>query len=414
MSEDENVIEKVHTYWEMAIQDDHHASRQGLASLRSEIEGHLSLTDFTEFLKTELDVVLPMRDHIASLEERHGVVLLPMGPAIAMIAEATDQIIREFASHANPGFRYLAAATTNSGEIHDLLVSDPCALVRCMVAAKTYDHTEWYLQILYASEPFSEVLEFVDSLLDVSESISNSQEEKQMNAFKNYHAHVEFLRLKHCPCTGERLDQVTFSSRFAHLDHIRTPEFVPDFAPCLRQFKPYIWGTQPLSNSSGEFDLDSAIVKLTRAVPDHYYFDYSNPENKWWVNEIGGTFDIRFTYARGDVAFFFRKTAQITGDPQFISGDGYHEYLEGLNEVLKNIPGEFSTAYKRRKYLIVGGYQDHEMLLGGFASNAGPVLFARKDDNINNDYWRSVDLGNSYDAGNSWEDIYKFLRENLD
>jgi len=414
MAENENMIEEIHTFWRMAKQDDHHARRQGLSSFLNEIEGHFSLSELTEFLATELDVVLPMRDHIASLEERHGVVLLPIGPAIAMIAEATDQIIREFASHANPGFRYLAAATTSSGEIHDLLVSDPCALVRCMVAAKTHDHTEWYLQILYASEPFSEVLEFVDSLLNVSESISNSQAEKQMNGFKNYHAHVEFLRLKHCPCTGERLDQVTFSSRFAHLDHIRTPEFVPYFTPYLRQFKPYIWGTQPFIDSSGFFDADRAITKLTHAVPDHYYFDYSNSGDKWNVYEVGGTFDVRFTCAMGDVAFFFRKTAQITGDTQFINGDEYHEYLYHLNDILKNIPGEYSTGYKRRKYLLISGYQDHEILMSEFVSNFSPVLFERRAGNLESDYWSAVDLGNNFKTDNTWEDIFRFFRETFD
>jgi hypothetical protein len=78
----------------------------------------------------------------------HGVIEIAFGLGLAIVAEAPFEKISDHVNSANPGIRMLAAATAKNRETMDLLIDDPCVLVRCMVAAATSHSTDKYVKIL--------------------------------------------------------------------------------------------------------------------------------------------------------------------------------------------------------------------------------------------------------------------------
>jgi len=184
---DDAMMEKVETYWEMAMQDDHRIMRQGIESLKKEIPDLITFSEFHFYLSSAAEIELPLGDEIGYFEDKHGLLEIPFGLALAIVARGPFDELSEYSKHPNPGIRLLVAAIARNDETFDLLVGDACVLVRCMVAAVTGDKTEWYLQKLM-DDPNLGVREYLEDTFQIEQRYSESSSAEYLSSFEN------------CPC----------------------------------------------------------------------------------------------------------------------------------------------------------------------------------------------------------------------
>ena len=402
MQFNEEILDEILMVWDMANDDDHHKMRQGRQSLISNFPQTISLSAFYILLDKlpELNVTLPLAHEISFLENEHGEVLVPISVGFALIFEMAQADLDEEESESshyfldsNPGIRFLAAATTRGNDGFEILVNDPCVLVRCMVAAASGNETSWYLEQLM-DDPNGGLRKLLKDLFQINNSFSSDTSEI---------SNTNNQKLSDCSCNDANIEEINMSTsdtfitdigRFVRLKDPRAPWILDGYVPHFRQLKEGVWGTQPFNSFRGQEHRMEEI--LTGYVPDHFFFDYSHDTSMYPT--------VTFSMAFGDIAIYFRKHYKDADgyDPK----DHYDDYLYCLDELIKNIPGTFSMEYKKRRFILASGFApgsfDHGDL-DSFDTN-DPIIFARIDDKLNNG-WELLD------CGSTWEDVHEFFHD---
>lgn len=180
---DDVMMEKIETYWDMAVDDDQATKSRGLASLKKEIPDLITFSEFIYYISDAAEIFLPLDEEIAYFEEMHGVIEIAFGLGLAIVAEAPFEKISDHVNSANPGIRMLAAATAKNRETMDLLIDDPCVLVRCMVAAATSHSTDTYVKIL-ANDSNPAARDYVAEVFKMGKSRDDISDDDYLLEFK--------------------------------------------------------------------------------------------------------------------------------------------------------------------------------------------------------------------------------------